>query len=418
MKNILILFIAMMTGLSAIAQEFDISLQLRPRFEFRNGYKTLLDKGQDATSLVSQRSRIKLNFSNEKLQLKFSAQNIRVWGDVPTMTTTDKNGIAVFEALGTYLVSPGFSFSLGRQVLSYDNQRIFGEVDWAQQGQSHDAALLSWLPGESQRLDLGFALNSDKENLFETPYQVNNYKNMQFAWYHLDFNRSGISFLLLNTGYEFPVSESTREIQYLQTGGSYYKFNRNNFSGDFFGYMQVGEKANRNVEAWNLGGIMNYKISETWSIAAGGEYLSGTDMRATSEELHSFTPLFGTNHAFNGFMDYFYVGNHQNSVGLKDLYGKFIYTSGKLNIAAIPHVFYSAADVQDTSFNKMNPYLGTEIDLTGNYKVNELFSITIGYSQMFGTKSLEILKGGNANRTQNWAWLAVNFNSGLFSTSK
>lgn len=418
MKKILILFIAMIAGIPAIAQEFDISLQLRPRFEFRNGYKTLFDQGQDATSFVSQRSRVKLNFSNEKLKLKFSAQNIRVWGDIPTMTTTDKNGIAVFEALGTYSVSPKFSLSLGRQVLSYDNQRIFGEVDWAQQGQSHDAVLLSWIPKENQRMDLGFALNSDQENLFDTPYQVNNYKKMQFAWYHLDFNRSGISFLVLNTGYEFPVSESTRETQYLQTGGAYYKFNRNNFNGDLYGYVQLGENANRDVEAWNLGGSINYKISDTWNIGAGGEYLSGTDMGTTSEKLKSFKPLFGTNHAFNGFMDYFYVGNHLNSVGLQDFYGKFTYNSGKINISAIPHVFYVAADIQDVNFNKTDSYLGTEIDLTGNYKVNDMFSITMGYSQMFGTSSLEILKGGNANQTQNWAWLAVNFNSGLFSTSK
>ncbi|CAM4038103.1 hypothetical protein GILI108418_01090 [Gillisia limnaea] len=334
------------------------------------------------------------------------------------MTATDKNGIAVFEALGTYLVSPELSFSLGRQVLSYDNQRIFGEVDWAQQGQSHDAALLTWLPGENQQLDLGFALNSDNENLFDTPYRVNNYKNIQFAWYHLDFDKSKISFLLLNTGYEFPVSESRQELQYLQTGGSYYKFSKNNLFGDFYGYAQLGKKANRDVQAWNLGGIINYKISETWSIGAGGEYLSGIDMGTTSEDLRSFTPLFGTNHAFNGLMDYFYVGNHQNSVGLTDLYGKFTYTSGKFNISAIPHVFSTAATIHDTSFNKMDSYLGTEIDLTGNYRVNEMFSIAMGYSQMFGTKSLEILKGGNSNQTQNWAWLAVNFNSDLFSTSR
>lgn len=418
MKKILILLITILGGLPSIAQEFDVSLQLRPRFEYRNGYKTLLDRGQDATSFVSQRSRLKMNFTNEKLHIKFSAQNNRVWGDVPTMTTADKNGIAVFEAFGIYLVSPELSFNLGRQVLSYDNQRIFGEVDWVQQGQSHDAALLTWLPGENQQLDLGFALNSDHENLFDTPYRVNNYKNIQFAWYHLDLNKSGISFLLLNTGYEFPVSESMQELQYLQTGGSYYKFSKNNVFGDFYGYAQLGKKANRDVQAWNLGGIINYKISETWSFGAGGEYLSGTDMDTTSEDLRSFTPLFGTNHAFNGLLDYFYVGNHLNSVGLTDLYGKFTYTSGKFNISAIPHVFTSAATIHDSSVNKMDPYLGTEIDLTGNYRVNETFSIAMGYSQMFGTGSLEILKGGNVNQTQNWAWLAVNFNSDLFSISR
>ena len=418
MKKLLLLSITILTGLSSFAQELDVSLQLRPRLEYRNGYKTLLDKDQDATSFVSQRSRLKLDFSNEKLQLRFSVQNIRIWGDVPTMTTADKNGIAVFEALGTYSLSPKLSFSLGRQVLSYDNQRIFGEVDWAQQGQSHDAALLVWLPRKNQRLDLGFALNSDNENLFDTPYRVNNYKNMQFAWYHLDFNKSGISFLLLNTGYGFPVSESKQELQYMQTAGSYYDFRRNNWFGDFYGYGQFGKKVNRDLQAFNFGGIINYNISEKWSIGAGGEFLSGTNMDSTSEDLKSFTPLFGTNHAFNGFMDYFFVGNHLNSVGLIDLYGKLTYTSGKLDISLMPHLFSSAANISDSNFSKMNPYLGTEIDLTGNYRINETFSIAMGYSQMFGTNSLEILKGGNSNQTQNWGWLAVNFNSDLFAGNR
>ena len=117
-------------------------------------------------------------------------------------------------------------------------------------------------------------------------------------------------------------------------------------------------------------------------------------------------------------MDYFFVGNHLNSVGLIDLYGKLTYTSGKLDISLMPHLFSSAANISDSNFSKMNPYLGTEIDLTGNYRINETFSIAMGYSQMFGTKSLEILKGGNSNQTQNWGWLAVNFNSDLFAGNR
>ena len=36
------------------------------------------------------------------------------------------------------------------------------------------------------------------------------------------------------------------------------------------------------------------------------------------KENNSFTPFYGTNHKFNGHMDYFYVGNHIGNVGLRE----------------------------------------------------------------------------------------------------
>jgi hypothetical protein len=35
-------------------------------------------------------------------------------------------------------LTEAFSMKLGRQEVIYDNSRIFGNVDWAQQGRSHD----------------------------------------------------------------------------------------------------------------------------------------------------------------------------------------------------------------------------------------------------------------------------------------
>ncbi|MGB8376011.1 MAG: hypothetical protein WCE57_11890, partial [Salegentibacter sp.] len=61
-KIILLVFFGMLSQLN-FAQEFEADLQLRPRFEFRNGYKTLLSKEADPASIVSQRSRLDLNFS-------------------------------------------------------------------------------------------------------------------------------------------------------------------------------------------------------------------------------------------------------------------------------------------------------------------------------------------------------------------
>jgi hypothetical protein len=83
-----------------------------------------------------------------------------------------------------------------------------------QQGQSHDAALISYKK-ENSLLDLGFALNANAENLVAptTPYTTN-YKAMQYAWLHHNWTKVGLSLLFLNTGYEFQKSPNDLEVDY------------------------------------------------------------------------------------------------------------------------------------------------------------------------------------------------------------
>ena len=140
---------------------------------------------------------------------------------------------------------------------------------------------------------LGFAYNAPAETLIEVPYAVNSYQNLQFAWYHLGFGKSGLSLLAMNTGYEDPADQ---QIDYVQTFGGFYKFSSGKFTADASVYGQSGKRLDRDLSALYAGANLNYAISGTWKVGAGAEYLSGTDMDDTSGELHSFTPLFGTNH--------------------------------------------------------------------------------------------------------------------------
>ncbi|UNY98800.1 alginate export family protein [Zhouia spongiae] len=400
------------------AQEFKADLQLRPRFEYRNGFKTLLDDHQGSASLVSQRSRLNFGFKQEQIELKLSLQNIRVWGDVPTLTSTDKNNVMIYEAYGVYNLNDQWSFKLGRQQLSYDNQRILGAVDWAQQGRSHDAFLTTFKPNEKSRLDFAISVSSEAEVLAETPYTLNNFKNMQFLWYHINFNASQLSLLALNTGFEFEDSVTgDLNTQYMQTIGGFYKFKHNSWYGDLGAYGQFGERNDSDVSAWNFSANVYFNISDSWTTGIGGEYLSGTDMGETSGDVNAFNPLFGTNHAFNGFMDYFYVGNHINSVGLTDVYAKIFYKKDKFNVSVQPHLFWSAANMMNGA-SEADKYLGTEIDVAANYKIHKNIGLAMGYSQMFGTDSMEILKGGDSGNTQNWAWISVNFNPAIFNSKK
>ena len=415
LKTISLSFLGMLS-MGTYAQELDANLQLRPRYEYRNGFKSLMPIGEDATSFISQRSRLNFNYKQEKLKAKLTFQNIRTWGDVATTTQADKNGIALFEAWAQYDFDAKWSARLGRQVISYDNQRIFGEIDWAQQGQSHDAAVITFHP-KNHQLDLGFALNANAENLLEpkTAYTTN-YKSLQYAWYHTQFSKLNMSLLLLNTGYEFEKNIGNLEIDYKQTFGTYLSFKEKKWDTNLGLYGQTGKSNDKSVSAWYAGTFLGYTVTNTFKAGLGYEYLSGKDQDDSSTKIKSFNPIFGTNHGFNGFMDYFYVGNHQNSVGLQDVYLKLNYTSNKWQFTLMPHVFNAPNTVLDASNNKMDGYLGTELDFTASYTIQKDIVASAGYSQMFGSGTLERLKNvTDAANANNWVWVMVSFSPRIFS---
>ncbi len=405
-----------MISLGTYGQELDANLQLRPRYEYRNGFKSPMVNGEKATSFVSQRSRLNFNFKQEKLKAKLTLQNIRTWGDVATTATTDKNGMAVFEAWAQYEFSPNWSARFGRQVISYDNQRILGEIDWVQQGQSHDAAVFSFHP-KNHQLDLGVALNANAENLVapKTSYTTN-YKSMQYAWYHTQWSKVNASVLLLNTGYEFEKSVGNLEVDYKQTFGTFLTFKDKKWDTNLGLYGQTGESAAKKVSAWYAGAFASYVFSTAFKAGLGYEFLSGKNQNDNSSAVKSFNPIFGTNHGFNGFMDYFYVGNHQNSVGLQDAYLKLNYTSNKWQFVLMPHVFTAPNTVLDASNKKMDSYLGSEIDFTTSYTVQKDIVVLVGYSQMFASGTLERVKNvTDAAPANNWVWVMVSFHPRIFT---
>jgi hypothetical protein len=93
-----------------------------------------------------------------------------------------------------------------------------GGIDWLQQGQSHDAVLVTNKKNNYQ-LDFGVALNNNNEAFYESAY-VTNYKNMQFIWFNQKFSKLSLSFLALNNGYQYEnLTKNRFQVAYLQTLG-------------------------------------------------------------------------------------------------------------------------------------------------------------------------------------------------------
>ena len=398
------------------AQEFELSTELRPRFEYRHGFKTLIPDDENAASFVSQRTRLNLNYKSEKLNAFVTFQNVRVWGDVATLSVSDKNGITIHQAWAQLLLNSKFSLKMGRQEISYDDHRIFGNVGWAQQARSHDALVATYQPNSKHRLDFGLAMNENAEILFDTEYEVNNYKAFQYLWYHTDFNSLGLSFLILNNGLPYMDENDEQQVDYNQTIGSRFIYKKGKLKADASVYFQTGKIVGIDLRAFNLAANAYYNIADNFTTGLGVEYLSGTDMNTTENTLKSFNPWFGTNHKFNGLMDYFYVGNHANSVGLLDVNATLAYQKEQFSVKLVPHLFSSAATVVDNTGKVMSNDLGTELDLVLGYKWTKDINFQAGYSQLFATETMEVLKGGNKDNVNNWAWLMVTVKPSLFKT--
>ncbi|AWG21887.1 hypothetical protein FFWV33_10280 [Flavobacterium faecale] len=403
---------------STYAQEFNADLQIRPRYEYTNGFGTLLTPTTSHTSFIGQRSRVNLNYGDAKLKVKVAFQNIRTWGNVNTLgnSASTQNGLALFEGYAQYSFTDSWSVKAGRQSIAYDNQRILGGLDWANQGRSFDAAVIKY-KGKTSALDLGFALNSDSEAKVAptTPFATD-FKDMQYAWYHTNIKKLGVSFLALNLGREYQKTIAEIETNYSQTFGTYANYAGKKTTFDFSFYGQTGKIGKNEVSAFETAANLGYAFAPKFKATIGYEYLSGKDQASTSTVVKSFNPVFGTNHAFNGFMDYFYVGNHGGSVGLQDLSLKLDFPIKKVNLSVAPHIFSSANELSSTS----DKYLGTEIDLTAVYKVYKDITLVAGYSQMFASSSMVALKGGTGlkDTTNNWAYVMVNINPQIFSSKK
>ncbi|WP_420601785.1 alginate export family protein [Flagellimonas sp.] len=401
----------------AINAQVKVDAELRPRFEFRHGFQSLFPDDADPSAFISQRTRLNAAYKNEYLNFYLSVQDIRVWGDVPQLNRADRNGFGVHQAWGELLFSPEFSLKLGRQLLSYDDQRIFGGVGWAQQARSHDAAVMKYKKGKSS-FHVGAAFNQDGEANLNNILTTNTYKSLQYGWFHQDWDGVSASFLFLNNGLQFidAFDADNHETRFSQTVGTHLKGSEEKLGWMANLYYQFGKDIGDNdLSAYLLALEASYKVEPKWSLILGGELLSGNDNGAPSNgENKAFTPFYGTNHKFNGLMDYFFVGNHASNVGLLDVYvGSVIGLGEKTSLSGRIHNFSAAADLAATDSKQ----LGVEADFVLNYNFKKDVNIKAGYSHLFASEGMEFLKNNFDDNSNYWGWVMITIKPTLFQTN-
>lgn len=401
LKLIVVLILGLVFAQKSMAQ-FTLSGEFRPRTELSHGYKTLAAEDQDASTITTQRTRLNFGFKNEFINTGLVFQDVRQWGNQPQLVNNEDYATSIHEAWAEILFTPEFSLKAGRQELVYDDQRIFGNVGWAQQARSHDVALFKL----KKDFDLHFGIvhheNNDlTDNLYNGP---DAYKDLQFVWFHQNWDATQLSLLFLNNG--VPVMENAdQKTKYSQTVGGRITTVAKPVKLAANLYYQGG----KHVSGYNISALNLLLEASLERFTLGFEHLSGTSF--DDSKYKSFTPLYGTNHKFNGFMDYFYVSNHIGSVGLNDVYLKFDYSNEKWGFNAHLHYFGAAADL----YEDFDRYLGTELDLTGTWKVNPMTKISLGLSSLFAGDSMQVLKGGDNSAFQCWGYLMLSVTPGFIN---
>lgn len=413
---------------SVSENSINISYQLRPRIEFRDGNFTPANKNTAPAALISQRDRLSIDYKyKDLLTVHFAPQSVSIWGQANMVQGAEMsaNQISMFESWAQLKLHSFWNVKFGRQIISLDDERFFGALDWAQGARAHDALSFGFHKNKYE-LKGFFAFNQNYKTLYGN--NLNNpagnlynavdalpYKTMQTIWGNIPLNESmRITLLASNLGIQNAVSAlDSVKTGYLQTFGANFFEKGKHLSLTISGYYQMA----KNTKAYMGSVFADYAVNSAWNIGLGSDLVSGNDFGSPITENAIFNPFFHTGHKFYGSMDYFYSGNGHGGVGLSDNYAKINFKSEKgysVNLAI--HQFITPNKVKTPS-KEYDSNLGQEIDLTINYKINKFASLVGGYSFFLNTPTLNVLKTKpNAKDYQQWGWLSINLNPTIFKT--
>lgn len=422
-KTLIAICFMVLNGSSAFAQ-FKVDAELRPRFEIRDGYKTMLKSDQKPAYVATQRSRLNFGYSEEKYSIFISVQDARVWGE--NVSKTDAPSIGLNEAWVNYNFTDKWAMKLGRQSLSYDTKHLIGPNDWNNVGATHDIGLLRY-KDEGLKADLGLAFNNNTDKNYESNYPLSQYKYLSFLWVNKKLN-DNLSLSVMNIA-DGNQKKNSNDTIYTRFTSGFHAAMQNDSSLFSFGlsaYYQYGKTpTGKSISAYFLSFSPEFNLSRKLKLILGIDYFSGDDAFSTDSKVNSFSNLYGDGHGLYGYMDYFTtIDSHTDGAGLADIFLRTNYKhSANTSFEFTLHNFSLTNNAIDDistpgSQLKAKKRLGTEIDLMVKHKMSSSVELRFGYSAMFATRSMELFKDGDHSKYQHWGWVMFVFRPTLFKGDK
>lgn len=415
-----------------------VDIQEKMRMEVRDNnfdFNSALNGPQDASWLL-QRFRLGLGYDvNPWLKFYVQGQDVReIGGSRPNnIGTFGAEGDDVFDVLKAYVqlgnVKTGLSATIGRQFLSYGDQRLVGPLEWLNQARTFDAVKLRYST-TSWSLDL-FA--SSPVNFVNNQWNQSNFLNqndslndhfsgLYFSTQFVPINKT-TDFYIFHKGDDGNAAFGPRrgKTSFL-TFGTLWKGDPAKLGGfDYETEMayQTGELSGRNLSAYagHWGAGYNW-LKSSWKPRLGIQYnYASGDGDPNDGNVGTFQNLYPTNHLFYGYMDTSaWMNVHNPQINLSFM------PTPKLKMMIDYHLYWNAnnADawyrangatkVRPTGAvaNAASKFRGQEIDLTAIYKVNAHVGMMAGYSYFIAGSYLKDT-GASSNAHFGYVQMQIDF---------
>ena len=386
---------------------------------------------EDRSSFLMGRFRLNVGYNRPGLEARAVIQNKNVWG------SNGSQALSLYEGWVKMTAKNGLFGQIGRVALSYDDERIIGTNDFAMAAFSHDVLRVGY-EGHGHQVHAILAYNQNASHVYKDTYYDGGdqfYKTMQTVWYHYDVPKFplGASLLFMNIGQQSGEPNSkynppTTEFQ--QMYGTYLNYHPKYVTIEAAAYKQGGKVVDPSmmqalkIDAWMASAKATVTPFDHGGFVLGYDYLSGDDYvpviygghlgMVRHDVLKGFSPLFGSRAKFYGIMDYFYESAyiHGFTPGLQNAFlGVFGKPVPKMDCSATYHYLAVA-----TNLSGLNRTLGHSIELEGSYRFSDVLSLTVGYTLMYGTETMDRLKQSNGSKSARWGWFSLVLSPRLFTT--
>jgi hypothetical protein len=390
--------------------------QVRPRFEYRSGYRTLPPVITEPVVFVSQRTRLGAEYRiDPKIRLVVVMQDVRTWGDELSTADPSADKIDAHFAYGELIPNEHWALQIGRQEFSYDEQRILGACDWVQAGRVHDAVRLKW-HNRSTDLHLAWTHHETGEPTSTQIYNnTDNYEDLVFLWGSTRRGIVGASGLVLYDNYDRTWRIL---IQDRWTAGARLTIEGPAVQARLEGYYQMGshklyfrspdtydwDRFVHDLAAFMMAAEVTYVAPSKSSVTLWYDYLSG-DRDSSDGRYTAFDVPYAGNHRFYGWADLVLkIPDDTNDRGLQDLALKFhVEKIGPVMADIHGHYFFYAQ--RDPMGDRA---LGFEGDLMVTADVMNHARLQAGYSVVLPTDALKRLK--HSESAANWFWVMLDVN--------
>ena len=433
MKKIIRMFL-LITGLTFIqfvgAQNVIIDGEIRPRTEYQDGFKTPILKTTDPGFFTSQRTRLGLTFTSGLLTAQITVQDARVFGQFTNTDATASTGI--YEAWADMVLFPGASLKLGRQPIKYDDARLFSAPAWSITGTTHDLALFKYSINDYQA-HIGLAYNNKSETATEIFYVPGSkYRSMGYLWVSSPaisgFTLSGI---VVDEGLQDTLGlggvanyKKAKMAQTLTYGGNL-KYESADFplSGLATAYFQGGKNVAGKTMTGKMAALkLNYQFVDYLTASLGTDYFSGDNNGTSDGKVSNFKKLYGADHTFNGYMDYW---NTPLTTGLLNYYASVTGKIAKdLTLEGGCHVFNTEFAGKNKKSIAYGKNIGSEFDFLITYKLNTWTTMQGGYCKYFSNNNTLIAKDIVTNvttipevRSPQWAYVMFTIKPSFLNTA-